>query len=597
MSTRSLKFKVQKANAEPAQSVNKRARLGVQSQLVSKLLHMWASGTVSATQAQVLAQAAILDGAENAELADLASIGAHGAQPGNCHRDLMTKFCGEIALSEADRIDTWLKDPKTGKTEKGPAAVFCPHKVVSSLASYSEFPNLVCGGLVKEFWQKVKSNGDPKLQGHPMCQVPGWESTFIPLWVHGDGAEFQLRDSMMIFSFGFLLCTLAALDSSMLLGAMPKSCTVPRDSACPGTWAPLWRWLSWSFIALFTGKFPKEDPDGQACARAGQWLTPQKYRFVVWSLEGDHEYFSNILHLPHWRNHRMCWDCDSDVTVPGKHWNDLLHNTWVVKSMEEVRTRPCSDHYIFKLPGVTSKNVCHDALHVVFNHGILAHLLGSQLMLLCFPGPNRRQSMSPEDKIALIWQKVQQYYSENQSPQRLSNLKLKMFCDPGKPYADYPHLNTKAAETKHLLPALLYVMQLLNDNSDLHLHIIGAMKAVSINVLLWDSADFVPSSAQADQIQNLLQEYYQHISWLNSWAQSEERYLFHITQKTHMFYHVCRNARYLNPRAIWCFKAEAELAKLSNTANLNQTKKTTNNTKQTKKHRILWGRSVASACL
>ena len=32
-------------------------------------------------------------------------------------------------------------------------------------------------------------------------------------------------------------------------------------------------------------------------------------------------------------------------------------------------------------------------------------------------------------------------------------------------------------------------------------------------------------------------------------------------------------ARYLNPRAIWCFKAEAELAKLSNTANLNQTKK------------------------
>ena len=189
------------------------------------------------------------------------------------------------------------------------------------------------------------------------------------------------------------------------------------------------RWISWSFMAQCMGKLPNEDPDGKPCEKAGHWITPQKFRFVVWRLEGDHEYFSNVLGLPHWAKHEMCWDCDSHVLVPGKHWNNLDGHSWVVKTLAECRTNPVSDHALFKLPGVTSKNVCHDALHVVFNHGILAHILGGMLLLLCWTEPSGvRQPVPPENRLALIWQKIQQYYKEHLSTTRLRNLKLKMCC-------------------------------------------------------------------------------------------------------------------------------------------------------------------------
>ena len=57
--------------------------------------------------------------------------------------------------------------------------------------------------------------------------------------------------------------------------------------------------------------------------------------------------------------------------------------------------------------------------------------------------------------------------------------------------------------------------------------------------------------------------FFGHDSWLNSWAVANERYLFHITIKFHMLWHLVEDSKYLNPRCYWCFRGEDYVGKIS----------------------------------
>ena len=84
-------------------------------------------------------------------------------------------------------------------------------------------------------------------------------------------------------------------------------------------------WISWSFAALLKGKHPTKGPSGEALplplsSLAGQSLTLGNHRCVIWSIQGDQEFFSNTLFLPHWQNRFPCHQCDGQKPVwKGKH--------------------------------------------------------------------------------------------------------------------------------------------------------------------------------------------------------------------------------------------------------------------------------------
>ena len=70
------------------------------------------------------------------------------------------------------------------------------------------------------------------------------------------------------------------------------------------------------------GKHPTLDPDGKPLEK-GSVFFPMKgkplhqgFKGVVWSIIGDHEYFSNTLGLPHWSSHYPCWECDAENFTP-----------------------------------------------------------------------------------------------------------------------------------------------------------------------------------------------------------------------------------------------------------------------------------------
>ena len=210
-----------------------------------------------------------------------------------------------MKLQQAFAVEVEAVDPKTSVCTMADAACFLPHVMFSSLGTgYPEqFQHMFGVSGAEAFWKSVEKQNDPRLLNHPIARDSKVleKRTTIPLFVHGDGVEFRTRDSLMCWSWGGLLCPLSSLQSHLLLASWPKSATSSK------TWQALDELVSWSFEALLKGQHPRRLPNGEALPKgsfmeevAGQPLVPgTKYMGVIWSLQGDQEFFCNTLGLPH----------------------------------------------------------------------------------------------------------------------------------------------------------------------------------------------------------------------------------------------------------------------------------------------------------
>lgn len=541
------------------------------SALATKLLSLWAHGLLSAALIQDLAYLAILDGASHDELFALSKAGNFGENSGSVSRDIATTFCQGLAF-ETHEVEVSCIDPKTNNEVLANASIFLPHVLFATLArEYSEqFPSLFNTGILEQFWKSAEKTADDRLTGHPMTSKSDWRKKTIPLFIHGDGVEFQTRDTLLVWSWGSLLSLFSSLDSHFLISVFPKSCTTAS------TWLPLMKWLVWSLKALLTGKHPVNDPEGNPIQEPspfflakGKPLTSQGYRGAIWSIQGDHDFFSNVLLLPHWNNSHPCWMCDCRKEGP-KNFRNIkpsLRNFVSVDSAAAA-ANPASAHPIFSTPGVTSRMVRGDGLHILFTKGIYAHLLGSILHYMCWKdGPGARQAVPPSQRLALIFERVQSCYKARKSPTRLTNLKLSMFTKPDKPHQTWAFLNAKGAECKHLAPALLDVCkQVLDPTNAVDSHIVNALESMVTVVDLLDKCNMFLSPSEFDSVLRRADLFLDNYDWLNKWALEEERMLFHVVIKFHMFWHLIENSKFLNPRYHWCFKSEDFVGRVSRLA-------------------------------
>ena len=218
-----------------------------------------------------------------------------------------------------------------------------------------------------------------------------------------------------------------------------------------------WKWLKWSFTALGKGLHPTVDPDGKPLEKGsifyklqGTSLHPQGYRACLWAVLGDHEFFSNVLKLPHWSSHYPCWECDAqnfEGCEPTKYLKeiDLEKSNFEIASHASCLAEPRSVHPVFQLPHVSSKMVRGDPLHILFSKGLYSHLMGSILHYACWwEGPGQACVERPWKRLGLIFEGVQKEYREQGLDNRLTNLKLSMFTDASKPWASTASLHVKA---------------------------------------------------------------------------------------------------------------------------------------------------------
>ena len=113
---------------------------------------------------------------------------------------------------------------------------------------------------------------------------------------------------------------------------------------------------------------------------------------VLWSIQGDHEFFSNSLKLPHWASKSPCWECSCTKSL--EKGKKMCYKTlekgkqgWKVSSHEDCLKKPKSTHALFSgvIPGLSTKMVRGDCLHIIFCKGVLSFTISCIMMVLVFP--------------------------------------------------------------------------------------------------------------------------------------------------------------------------------------------------------------------
>lgn len=546
------------------------------SPLCTRLLELWAVGKISAKQAAEISHLALLEGCSSSDILCLAKCGNFGQNVGSCHRDMVNLFCKKMTLCEPLSIPVDMLDPNTREVKKENVSFFPPHLVFSNLAEhYSEvFERLFCFQEADKFWKNVEHLKDGRL-APPLAldKRVSRPSHTCPLFIHGDGAEFQSRDSLMTWSWGSLLSSQHSLASHILLASIPKSCTVAT------TWSTVDDWLAWSFSALVKGQHPDTDPYGAPLVKglaekAGAPLTPQGHRAAVWSIQGDQEFFANTLKLGHWSQKFPCYQCDGQRPMTkgckcpeGKSIKLLLetNQNYQFVTPQAALLEKRSSHPVFSIPGVSSAFARGDSLHIIYSRGVASHLAGSLLFYLCYyDGPGTKQKVSPTLRLQKIFARIKEVYVEAKVSCRLTNLRLTMFCDPAKPHKNYPVLEAKAAETKHLLPCLLQVLQeVLPAEEPIH----GKMQACLASLVSiaehYDACGMFLTHNEFKEASNLAKRFFESYNSLQQWALVKGQKLFHVTWKFHSFMHLIKESKFLNYRCHSCYKAEHFVGQVS----------------------------------
>ena len=188
-----------------------------------------------------------------------------------------------------------------------------------------------------------------------------------------------------------------SLQSKFLISCWPKSATTEE------TWNDLLKEVCWSFSALLNGLHPSHDSDGAPLKKGSPFFASKGkplangYKSVIWAVVGDADFFALALGLPHWASKRPCHECDasSSTANQGKYFKNLEMDTQAFTRVTHAQAlaHPCSSNPLFNaIPGLSTKFVRGDALHICFVHGVYSHLLGSVLHYMCWFNPGRQKN-------------------------------------------------------------------------------------------------------------------------------------------------------------------------------------------------------------
>ena len=153
--------------------------------------------------------------------------------------------------------------------------------------------------------------------------------------------------------------------------------------------------VTWSFRALLAGTHPTHDSAGKPLKKGSPFFEKKGkplasgHKGVLWCIMGDAEFYANSLYLAHWASKHPCMECNAvaDPSNVGRWYKTIQmeKQKFTVISNAAALEKPGSHHMLFhQIPGVSTKFVRGDALHILFCSGIYSHLLGSVLHHLCW---------------------------------------------------------------------------------------------------------------------------------------------------------------------------------------------------------------------
>ena len=536
------------------------------SQLLDRILQMWSWGFLSAPTVQHIVEGAVLDGLNHPAIVALSKIGSSGRHPQNCHRDICRNFMADVKIPEPHVLEVPAVDiRKPEEPATGECPVLLPHELFAQIATdYQKlWAKATDDGNLEAFWEKALATGDPHLSNHPMTRINDWQQKFVPLIIYGDGAAFARKDSLEVAAWSFLLAKAGTWSSKFVMACWVKS------AEADATWATAWAKIMWSFACLFEGVHPLTDSRGapwpvgsKAAALAGQPLTAQGHRGVVHRVTGDLDwYFKRLgLRLAPSANLPCCW-CEGGR--PG-HGPPFLHldpaAAWLASIPRPPRPPP-NAFPVWQL-GINIFGVAQDDMHVL-DLGVLAHFAGSVFHTLVYEGS---LPGSPDARTDLLWVRLRELYSVNQTNCRISRLQRNLWCDPTRPHATFPVMKTKAAETRQMMPAIVQLCFEHNSGSPRDVARLQAAVQISRLLEVFATAGHFLTDAQHAMAMQALWAFCKAYTQLAMDASQRQRLQFNMVNKFHCLVHLVLNSKFLNPTTVWTYPFEDLMGRMKRVA-------------------------------
>ena len=140
-----------------------------------------------------------------------------------------------------------------------------------------------------------------------------------------------------------------------------------------------------------------------------------------------------------------------------------------------------------------------------------------------------------------------------------------MFTNQKYPFAQPPVLKCKAAECRHLIPALAIVARSrIKPEVAITVQIAAALEHLATFYLLVNgSKGIVLESDVAEKARHALKTLLLHCSWLNHHGDLGSCNRFHIVPKFHFSIHLADSCMFLNPTKTWTYKNEDWVGQLA----------------------------------
>lgn len=566
---RKRKVNADGASAFHASSTERPARTSTA--LARCILEKWAWGFISGPIVQELAEAAKASGATGADLDILASMGSHGQESGihNISRTIKRHFCKNLGCPpEAHTVSVPMivRHKAVENVKMVDTPMLLPHDWFAALERHPEVLGL---DSLETFWSQHDPT-DPKLFQNPMGAFD-YKAACVPFLLHGDGAKFQRADSLMVLSMRSIISAHNTASSQLLICAIPSSCTVKPEA----TWSAIWQEVTWSFTALFEGKHPTLDAQGQPfaagssrAALAGKPLMPSrpKLRGVLWVIAGDNEYLANYMHLNHPSARHPCFMCEcfghppkkdeAVQDIPYAPMNDFRPDAkWrsTIKSPQTMRQHPPTKHAIMKVPGVVGETFAFDSLHTL-ELGATAHFIANCLFELVYED----RTGTLQEGLVIVWHEILRLYStlDIDHSNRISQLTLSSFADEGSPWQSFPALSgIKARQCRYLVPVVYELCKSAAKTSVGQHRVRAAMHLHKAYNIIDEHGWFLSELGKRD-FRTHIDAFLVHYSYLAKQAFSQKLYKYSLVTKHHYVAHLPDQCDFLNLKISWCYQGE-----------------------------------------
>eukprot|EP00439_Symbiodinium_sp_Y106_P027606 s8105_g3.t1 len=174
-----------------------------------------------------------------------------------------------------------------------------------------------------------------------------------------------------------------------------------------------------------------------------------------------------------------------------------------------------------------------------------AHAIGNVFYAFLQKATRRRQFRT-------LWNFIQSHQRESDHGKPLTTFAMTNLTNPKALSTTDPCLqHLKAAQVRCLVPVARLLLEELFGDSEQDRHMKAVMKFLDLY-----TAAIIPSSSEGMGAFTSLNRALQNYQWLAAQAVSEGKCLWSMVPKLHYSAELAGQARFLNPRFVWCYGSE-----------------------------------------